>query len=163
MQFFCQVCSKRMEMPIVLAALCIPCILNIDLCCLCINSKPEIKPYLKIHLAPGGCLCPLVCLLGQHWQSTSWLIAAPAHSLEEKNWKVQTHYSEYYGNLSCFCCRICSWQKKTNPKTSCWMNPCNGKTRLHLGAIAARLCHEAGFALAWDRDILQSESQQYRT
>lgn len=112
MQFFCQVCSKRMEMPIVLAALCIPCILNIDLCCLCINSKPEIKPYLKIHLAPGGCLCPLVCLLGRCWQSTSWLIAAPAHSLEEKNWKVQTHYSEYYGNLSCFCCRICSWQKK---------------------------------------------------
>lgn len=47
MQFFCQVCSKRMEMPIVLAALCIPCILNINLCCLCINSKPEIKLYLK--------------------------------------------------------------------------------------------------------------------
>lgn len=54
MQFFCQVCSKRMEMPIVLAALCIPCILNINLCCLCINSKPEIKLYLKTRLAPGG-------------------------------------------------------------------------------------------------------------
>lgn len=75
MQFFCQVCSKRMEMPIVLAALCIPCILNINLCCLCINSKPEIKLYLKTHLAPGGlCLCP--CRLGG---VVSWLIAAPAH------------------------------------------------------------------------------------
>lgn len=63
MRFFCQVCSKRTEMPIVLAALCIPCILNIDLCCLCINSKPEIKTYLKIHLVPRGpCLCP--CHLG---------------------------------------------------------------------------------------------------
>ena len=46
--FFCRVCSKRTEMPTVLAALCIPCILNIDLCCLCINSKPEIKLYLKL-------------------------------------------------------------------------------------------------------------------
>jgi len=59
-QFFCQVCSKRMEMPIVLAALCIPCILNINLCCLCINSKPEIKLYLKTHLASGGCVCARV-------------------------------------------------------------------------------------------------------
>lgn len=54
LRFFCRVCSKRTEMPIVLAALCIPCILNIDLCCLCVNSKPEIKPYLKLHLVPGG-------------------------------------------------------------------------------------------------------------
>lgn len=40
-------------MPMVLAALCIPCILNIDLCCLCVNSKPEINLYLKLHLVLG--------------------------------------------------------------------------------------------------------------
>lgn len=51
-------------MPIVLAALCIPCILNIDLCCLCVNSKPEIKPYLKLRLVPRGdaVLAVLFCL-----------------------------------------------------------------------------------------------------
>lgn len=74
MRFFCRVCSKRTEMPIVLAALCIPCILNINLCCLCVNSKPEIKLYLKLHLDPwatqscpchlvGGCRAFLIAIL----------------------------------------------------------------------------------------------------
>lgn len=70
-------------MPIVLAALCIPCILNIDLCCLCINSKPEIKPYLKIHLAPGGCVCAHVA-----WVALAEYILAycsPSSLTEGKN------------------------------------------------------------------------------